>query len=64
MSDISVPMDWQPGDAVTCYYADYIGIVIEILRFGENAGLGELALVYWPNKGIDSINSIVLQPAF
>ena len=63
MGDISIPMDWQPGDAVISINSTHdrlIGIVIEIIRYDA---YGACAMVYWPS-GLDFINIESLRPAF
>lgn len=63
MGDVSVPMDWQPGDAVISINSSknsFIGIVIEIIRYDS---YGACAMVYWPG-GLDFINIESLRPAF
>ena len=63
MTDIAIPMDWQPGDAVVAINSNYgrsIGIVIEIIKYDA---YGACAMVYWP-AGLDFINIESLQPAF
>ena len=63
MGDVSVPMDWQPGDAVVIIhkpYGGHVGIIIRIMAY-EN--YPNCAMVYVP-RGIDFINLNSLAPAF
>ena len=63
MGDITVPMDWQPGDAVIVInktLTDFVGIVLEVVKYDA---YGACAMVYWPH-GIDFINVEAIQPAF
>jgi len=63
MSDVSIPMDWQPGDAVISInnsYGSFVGIVLEIVKYDA---YGACAVVYWP-KGVDLVNVDAILPAF
>ena len=70
MGDVVARTDWKAGDAVTSYFSDYVGIVVEILHHDETLGPGgpeaiqELALVYWPDCGPVPVNFLILRPAF
>ncbi len=63
MGDVSIPMDWQPGDAVVSInnsYGNFVGIVLEVVKYDA---YGACAVVYWP-RGVDFVNVDAIQPAF
>ena len=63
MTDVSIPMDWQPGDAVIVISNKTnsgVGIVIEILKINA---FGACVLVFWPH-GVEAVNVDSITHAF
>ena len=63
MGDVTVPMDWRPGDAVIPIDPTHdgcVGIIIEVLNYKN---YNKTAMVYWP-RGIDFISVDAILPAF
>ena len=60
MGDVRVPNCWQLGDAVVCRGGGAVGIIIELIQYGD---MGDMAVVYWPS-GVDNVSCGSLFPAF
>jgi len=72
MSDIIAPTSWQIGDCVSSHMESF-GIILELLdlapRLGDkcelyDAGLGNTAIVLWPDGKVNHISCAILMPAF